>query len=264
MVLRKWRREHVGLTKQCRWRFVCLRDCGLPGLYYYRVLSLFMASSRGPEVAGDTATRDSQKHQSLRDVSNEATAGDRTYALDDGARESRGPHDGREGPTAGPSQERVKIPDVHNEAHSDCNITRAPSDVGSVSRSARSYSAERRYISAAISRSIPKEDLIAVWNLIAGVVASRPQECFLEDGQEPPGKRIEDAARLVARSAEEWGHVVEEEGQGTSRTPRTPGETRRLARQAARIRATALQIAKCARDWGDKLERKRSSSRLRR
>ncbi|KAK2015875.1 hypothetical protein LZ32DRAFT_112386 [Colletotrichum eremochloae] len=160
----------------------------------------------------------------------------------------------------GAAPECVKIPYVHNGVCSNCIIARACSHQASVARTTRSYSVERRFISAAISRSVPKEDLIAVWNLIAGVIAAQPQECFLESETEPPGKRIEDAARLVARSADEWGHAVEEEGPGSSGTPKTPEEKEKLVRQASRIRKTALQIANCAKEWGEKLERKRSSS----
>ncbi|GKT44382.1 uncharacterized protein ColSpa_04563 [Colletotrichum spaethianum] len=134
---------------------------------------------------------------------------------------------------------------------------------GSIARPMRSYSAERRFISATISQSIPKEDLIAVWNLIAGVIATQPQECFLEDGSETPGKRIEDAACLVARSADEWGHTVKEEEPRSVKKSKTPAERKKLVTQAHRIRETALQIANCAKDWGEKLERKRSSSQLR-
>ncbi|KAF9880054.1 hypothetical protein CkaCkLH20_02008 [Colletotrichum karsti] len=164
----------------------------------------------------------------------------------------------------GVSPECVKIPSIHNGACSNCLISRALARPGSAVRLTRSYSAERRSISATMSPTIPKEDLIAVWNLIAGVIATQPQECFFDDGTEVPGKRIEDAARLVARSADEWGHCIEEEGsEATSKTPKTPTERTRLVRQATRIRETALQIANCARDWGEKLERKKSTSQLR-
>ncbi|KAF3800470.1 hypothetical protein GCG54_00014269 [Colletotrichum gloeosporioides] len=163
----------------------------------------------------------------------------------------------------GVSPECVKIPSIHGGACSNCLIARALARPGSAVRLTRSYSAERRSISATISPSIPKEDLIAVWNLIAGVMSTQPQDCLFDDGTEPPGKRIEDAARLVARSADEWGHSVREGGSESSKSPKTPAERQRLVRQANRIRETALQIANCARDWGEKLERKRSTSQLR-
>ncbi|KZL77757.1 hypothetical protein CT0861_02720 [Colletotrichum tofieldiae] len=163
----------------------------------------------------------------------------------------------------GLAPECVKISGIYNGACSNCLLARASSRPGSVTRPIRSYSAERRFISATISPSIPKEDLIAVWNLIAGVIATQPKKCFLEDGSEPPGKRIEDAARLVARSADEWGHTVKDEGLEPVKTSKTPAERKKLVRQASRIRETALQIANCAKDWGEKLERKRSSSQLR-
>ncbi|KAI3546564.1 hypothetical protein CSPX01_04219 [Colletotrichum filicis] len=163
----------------------------------------------------------------------------------------------------GISPECVKMPGIYNGACSNCLLARTSDRPGSSSRPVRSYSAERRSISATISPSIPKEDLIAVWNLIAGVIATQPQECFTEDGSEPPGKKIEDAARLVARSADEWGHTIKEEESDPGKTPKTPSERSRLVRQATRIRETALQIANCARIWGEKLERKKSSSQLR-
>ncbi|KAK2729097.1 hypothetical protein CKAH01_10536 [Colletotrichum kahawae] len=163
----------------------------------------------------------------------------------------------------GVSPECVKIPSIHGGACSNCLIARALARPGSAVRLTRSYSAERRSISATMSPSIPKEDLIAVWNLIAGVMSTQPQECLFDDGTEPPGKRIEDAARLVARSADEWGHSVREGGSESSKSPKTPAERQKLVRQANRIRETALQIANCARDWGEKLERKRSKSQLR-
>ncbi|KXH51150.1 2-dehydropantoate 2-reductase [Colletotrichum nymphaeae SA-01] len=164
----------------------------------------------------------------------------------------------------GISPECVKMPGINNGACSNCLLARTSDRPGSSARPVRSYSAERRSISATISPSIPKEDLIAVWNLIAGVIATQPQECFTEDGSEPPGKKIEDAARLVARSADEWGHTIKEEESDPGKTPKSPSERSRLVRQATRIRETALQIANCARIWGEKLERKRSSSQLRR
>lgn len=163
----------------------------------------------------------------------------------------------------GISPECIKISGIHNGVCSNCLMTLAFSRPGLAARAIRSYSAERRSISATMSPSIPKEDLIAVWNLIAGVISRQPQECFFDDGSEPSGKRIEDAARLVARSADEWGHNVKEEGPDPGKTPKTPSERSKLARQATRIRETALQIAECAKDWGEKLERKRSSSQLR-
>ncbi|OHW99634.1 hypothetical protein CSPAE12_01621 [Colletotrichum incanum] len=159
--------------------------------------------------------------------------------------------------------ECVKISGIHNGACSNCLLARASSRPGSVTRPIRSYSAERRFISATISQSIPKEDLIAVWNLIAGVIATQRQECFLEDESEPPGKRVEDAARLVARSADEWGHTVKDEGLESMKTSKTSADRKKFVRQANSIRETALQIADCAKDWGEKLERKRSCSRLR-
>ncbi|TQN64322.1 hypothetical protein CSHISOI_11101 [Colletotrichum shisoi] len=177
----------------------------------------------------------------------------------------------------GISPEGVKIPGIHNGACSNCLMARASPGPGpgpgpemttaSPARrpvSTRSYSAERRSISAAISPSVPKEDLIAVWNLIAGVMATQPHGCLVEDDASeppppPPGKRIEDVARLVARSADEWGHIVKEDDSGRAKTP---AERVRVARQAGRIRETALQMADCARDWGEKLERKRSFSQL--
>ncbi|KAK6221231.1 hypothetical protein QIS74_04799 [Colletotrichum tabaci] len=173
----------------------------------------------------------------------------------------------------GISPECVKIPGIHNGACSNCLMARASPGPGPGTTTAsparrpvstRSYSAERRSISAAISPSVPKEDLIAVWNLIAGVMATQPHGCLVEDDASepsppPPGKKIEDAARLVARSADEWGHMVKEDDSGPAKTP---AERVRLARQAGRIRETALQIADCARDWGEKLERKRSFSQL--
>ncbi|KAK1673600.1 hypothetical protein BDP55DRAFT_219817 [Colletotrichum godetiae] len=164
----------------------------------------------------------------------------------------------------GISPECVKMPGIYNGACSNCLLARTSNRPGASGRPIRSYSAERRSISATISPSIPKEDLIAVWNLIAGVIATQPQECFTEDGSEPPGKKIEDAARLVARSADEWGHTIKEEESDPGKIPKTPSERSRLVRQATRIRETALQIANCARVWGEKLERKRSSSQLRR
>ncbi|KAF6828936.1 hypothetical protein CMUS01_08368 [Colletotrichum musicola] len=161
----------------------------------------------------------------------------------------------------GISPDCVKIPGIHGGTCSNCLMARCPGRSAAPPRPVRSYSAERRSISAAMAPSTPKEDLIAVWNLIAGVVAAQPRECFFEDeAEETPGKRIEDAARLVARSAEEWGHTIRD---GDGDGGRTPSERSRLVRQAARIRETALQIADCARDWGEKLERKRSTSRLR-
>ncbi|EXF77849.1 hypothetical protein CFIO01_04103 [Colletotrichum fioriniae PJ7] len=163
----------------------------------------------------------------------------------------------------GISPECVKMPGIYNGACSNCLLARTSNRPGSSARPIRSYSAERRSISATISPTIPKEDLIAVWNLIAGVIATQPQECFTEDGSEPPGKKIEDAARLVARSADEWGHTIKEEESDPGQTPKTPSERGRLVRQATRIRETALQIANCARVWGEKLEKKRSSSQLR-
>ncbi|KAJ0149918.1 hypothetical protein CTA2_508 [Colletotrichum tanaceti] len=201
----------------------------------------------------------------------------------------------------GISPECVKIPGIRDGACSNCLMARAsspgpgpgqgqgPGTTASPARrqavSTRSYSAERRSISAAIPPSVPKEDLIAVWNLIAGVLAAtQPHGCRLAEddasgpsssSEPPPGKRIEDAARLVARSADEWGHIVkgEEEDQDhddnddnddddDSGPAKTPAERARLARQAGRIRETALLIADCARDWGEKLERKRSFSQL--
>ncbi|TDZ37394.1 hypothetical protein C8035_v007070 [Colletotrichum spinosum] len=170
--------------------------------------------------------------------------------------------------------ECVKIAGISNNACSNCLMARALANprgsdpaTAAVPRPTRSYSAERRSISAAIPPSIPKEDLIAVWNLIAGVISAQPQDCVTPDddadGTEMPGKRIEDAARLVARSADEWGHTVEEEGPGSAERPTSAAERSRLARQASRIRETALQIANCARDWGEKLQKKRSTSRLR-
>ncbi|KAL0944816.1 uncharacterized protein CTRU02_202703 [Colletotrichum truncatum] len=167
----------------------------------------------------------------------------------------------REGEGASP--ECVKIPGIHNGACSNCLIARALVSPGSTTRPIRSYSAERRSISATMPPSIPKEDLIAVWNLIAGVISTQPQECFFDDGTETPGKRIEDAARLVARSADEWGHTVSEDGPESGKPPRTETEKGKLVRQATRIRETALEIASCARDWGEKLEKKRSTSQLR-
>ncbi|OLN87474.1 hypothetical protein CCHL11_06213 [Colletotrichum chlorophyti] len=163
----------------------------------------------------------------------------------------------------GISPECVKMPGIHNGACSNCLIERTLARPGSTARPTRSYSAERRSISAIISPSIPKEDVIAVWNLIAGVISAQPQECFIEDDTEMPGKRIEDAARLVARSADEWGHIVNEQNPDLEGIDDGPSEKGRRVRQAARIRETALQIADCARDWGEKLEKKRSSSRLR-
>ncbi|OHF02973.1 hypothetical protein CORC01_01731 [Colletotrichum orchidophilum] len=164
----------------------------------------------------------------------------------------------------GLSPECVKMSSIYNGACSNCLIARALDRPGSLAKPIRSYSAERRSISATISPSIPKEDLIAVWNLIAGVIATQPQDCFTEDGSEPPGKKIEDAARLVARSADEWGHTIKDEESDPGKTSKTPSERSKLVRQATRIRGTALQIANCARVWGEKLERKRSSSQPRR
>lgn len=163
----------------------------------------------------------------------------------------------------GISPDCVKIPGIHDGTCSNCLVARCPGGSAAPPRPVRSYSAERRSISAAMAASTPKEDLIAVWNLIAGVIAAQPRECFFEDEaeEEAPGKRIEDAARLVARSAEEWGHAVRDGDRDAG--GRTPSDRSRLVRQAARIRETALQIADCARDWGEKLERKRSTSRLR-
>jgi len=221
----------------------------------------------GPEVLIDTATQDSQQQQSLQQVDQKATPDDRARVLDTKARERQGLHQFRgrhkditEAQSRHCMAQSASIPGVHNGARSNCINVLACSHPRPVTRTARSFSAERRFISSTISRSIPKEDLIAVWNLIAGVISSQSQRDYLEDGPEPPGKRIEDAARLVARSADEWGHTVEEENPGSLRAPKTPEEKKRLVRQASRIRETALQIANCANDWGERLKRKQSSS----
>ncbi|WDK21152.1 hypothetical protein CGRA01v4_12441 [Colletotrichum graminicola] len=223
----------------------------------------------GSEVVIDTATQDSPQQQSLRQVVNrKATLDDRARVLDNKARERQGPHQFRgrhkDITEAQPRHFMTRsalIPDVYNRgARSNCINALACSHRRPITRTARSFCAERRFISSTISRSIPKEYLIAVWNLIAGVISSQSQRCYLEDGPEPPGKRIEDAARLVARSADEWGHTVEEDDPGSLRAPRTPEEKIKLVRQASRIRETALQVANCANDWGERLKRNRSSS----
>ncbi|ROT36532.1 hypothetical protein SODALDRAFT_221468 [Sodiomyces alkalinus F11] len=205
----------------------------------------------------------------------------------------------------GVSPECVKISDIRDGTCSNCLAARAlslararararagagmggPGGAAAASASTnpsqhhRSYSPEKQHLlsqSAAMSPSVPQEDLVAVWNVIVGVLSRQPRDldycaCFTDDDDDEddetltPARRIEDAALLVARSADEWGHLIEEQEDREGHAPstasassssssrrawRTESEKAKLMRQAVRIRETALRIATCARTWREK------------
>ncbi|KAL2756076.1 hypothetical protein ACRALDRAFT_1063954 [Sodiomyces alcalophilus JCM 7366] len=193
----------------------------------------------------------------------------------------------------GVSPECVKINDIRDGTCSNClaaralGLARARSGAGmgpgaatsglhTSPRPQRSYSPEKQHLlsqSATMSPSVPQEDLVAVWRVIVGVLSRQPRDldycaCFTDEDEDDetltPARRIEDAALLVARSADEWGHRIEEQGGREGRAPstsassssrrawKTEAEKAKLMRQAARIRQTALRIATCARMWREK------------
>ncbi|KAK2026363.1 hypothetical protein LX32DRAFT_641914 [Colletotrichum zoysiae] len=144
-----------------------------------------------------------KQQQSLRQLGNPTTASDQAHILDNGARATqrllyqlRGRRrDMAEAQCRHCKIQSTLIPDMYSGTCSNWTFSRTSSHLGSVARMiARSYSGERIFISTTISQFNTKEDLTAVWNLTAGVIASQPQGCFLDEGPEPPGKRVEDAA----------------------------------------------------------------------
>jgi hypothetical protein len=152
----------------------------------------------------------------------------------------------------GASPECVKIDTHRDGVCSNCLLSRASPSRPSPSRD---FSPARRFITAAVPPSTAREDMAAVWKVIAGVLATQQRDdyCRLDDaGQPAAARRIEDAALLVARSADEWGHAVEEGDEAATRAKRrSEGERAKLVTQASRIRETALRIAECARTWGE-------------
>ena len=156
----------------------------------------------------------------------------------------------------GVSPECVKIQGVRDGACSNCVLSRVVSGGQSRMSPSRDYSPARRFIAASVptSTASEKEDMVAVWNVIAGVLATQSRECCLDDAAETTSsaRRIEDAALLVARSADEWGHRVEDGDEPSSKRRRTGDEKVKLVTQASRIHDTALKIAECARTWGEK------------
>ncbi|KAH6692251.1 hypothetical protein F5X68DRAFT_187951 [Plectosphaerella plurivora] len=156
----------------------------------------------------------------------------------------------------GTSPECVKVDAYRDGACSNCLLARAaPPAVGGARPSpSRDFSPARRFITAAVPASTAREDMAAVWKVIAGVLATQRDDCRIVDdaGQHAAARRIEDAALLVARSADEWGHAVEDGDEAATRAKRrTEGERAKLVTQASRIRDTALRIAECARAWGE-------------
>lgn len=161
----------------------------------------------------------------------------------------------------GASPECVRVDAFRDGACSNCLLSRASPGVTSRPSPSRDFSPARRYISAAAPpATASREDMAAVWKVIAGVLATQRDDCRLEtssaDDSGPPAaaRRIEDAALLVARSADEWGHAVEDGDEAATRAKgrrRTEGERAKLVTQASRIRDTALRIAECARSWGE-------------
>lgn len=156
----------------------------------------------------------------------------------------------------GVSPECVKIHGVRDGACSNCVLSRVAGAGGGQGRASpsRDYSPARRFITASVPASTASEDMVAVWNVIAGVLATQSRDCCVDDAEETTSsaRRIEDAALLVARSADEWGHRVEDGDEAASKRRRTGDEKVKLVTQASRIRDTALRIAECAKTWGEK------------
>jgi hypothetical protein len=153
----------------------------------------------------------------------------------------------------GPAPDCVTVVGIGSGACSNCLYDSVPQSCdAAASPNNNRYSPERRLISAAMPPTTKRKDLIAVWNLVAAVLAQslEPAGDVMDDSPEARARRIEDAALLVARSADEWGHSTESQDQARSQAIQG---VKSLAAQD--IRKTALEIARCSREWGAKLEK---------
>ncbi|KAL8377137.1 hypothetical protein RB595_008014 [Gaeumannomyces hyphopodioides] len=135
----------------------------------------------------------------------------------------------------------------------------------------RSYSPETRIISAELSGKATKEDLEAVWKVIAEVIERRPRvieegttaaaadqllrvEGHSDRGRSPAARArmVEDAALLVVRAADEWGHIVKERGpvSSTAAEKDVPG----LVERSKRIKGAAAKVARAAGGLAERME----------
>ncbi|KAL8341783.1 hypothetical protein RB598_003627 [Gaeumannomyces tritici] len=135
----------------------------------------------------------------------------------------------------------------------------------------RSYSPETRIISAELSGKATKEDLEAVWKVIAEVMERRPRvieegttaaaadqllrvEGHSDKGRNPAARArmVEDAALLVVRAADEWGHIVKERGPVGSNAD--DKDVPKLVERSKRIKEAAAKVARAAGGLAERME----------
>ncbi|EJT75718.1 hypothetical protein GGTG_05649 [Gaeumannomyces tritici R3-111a-1] len=135
----------------------------------------------------------------------------------------------------------------------------------------RSYSPETRIISAELSGKAIKEDLEAVWKVIAEVMERRPRvieegttaaaadqllrvEGHSDRGRNPAARArmVEDAALLVVRAADEWGHIVKERGPVSSNAD--DKDVPKLVERSKRIKEAAAKVARAAGGLAERME----------